>query len=869
MDNDPPPVQGQDSTVDASLADPSFNSSTPQAHQPPPGDTFVGTRRSARHRGGGAISRTQSVPGAINNARRESPPPYPSLNEAVSPPSPTSMAHHNQRAPSAPPPSSRLENSYTQSATIRDPRVLIGAQPDAREAAAQPAPWALPPTQRVTSNTVSATPEVSATAQQPPAGPGPSSAIRAPSSFDSSAPYAGSSSIASTAVRPGRDVPAGRLRDVVYSNNEDDFVGFLGEVSKTANRPLQRRVAKLQQQIADVQVDIDAEVDRRYAQERSQTTAQADSAMEDRVRQLEERLRTFGKRPVAVETQAAPVPQQPAPVHSAPRLMADASRTAVQPSATAAPFALNQQLADALYAAQEQLREHEEAQRRQARQTTEVQPAATQQREPQPRDAPRPTRASCRQSTRNRCRAHRCCPHDSPLSGSDASDASAECGCPRRPHDNTSGSDDEPVIAFAYRDRGPRAANLHTLKTSQREFERLMDYRYYRLHNLGSRRSSDSTIAIRKHIKSLDVTMKDYKFDGSDPVLVFDFLTRLTEEADTIGMTESQAYIALPHYLSGDAATHFRASRHGGRSGGIYNWPSAVNHFLATYATPSAIRDAIHIYRNLRQRPNESEIAFSSRVNQASYRCGNVFDEDDRMTTFVNGLSPTIRSLVARHRETPAAQHLSFTALTQFARDEGLAYRARHSSSRSSRTVRGDLLEIETVESDTPSSSRRTVTFEDEEPAATEAPAPLEEDLHYIRHVPPAPLAYSDSQAKASRPGWVQRVPIICYSCYGKGHTAPQCDLRVSDMKQIVINFEALTDEERGQVPPEAYTAAKDFLAIGERRRAARIPQPRTRPDSPLGSRSNSPSPRAASPAPSILRRPGSMPPTQSESKNL
>ena len=42
-------------------------------------------------------------------------------------------------------------------------------------------------------------------------------------------------------------------------------------------------MAKLQQQIADVQVDIDAEVDRRYRQERSQITAQADSAMGDRV----------------------------------------------------------------------------------------------------------------------------------------------------------------------------------------------------------------------------------------------------------------------------------------------------------------------------------------------------------------------------------------------------------------------------------------------------------------------------------------------------------------------------------------------------------------------------------------------------------
>ena len=100
--------------------------------------------------------------------------------------------------------------------------------------------------------------------------------------------------------------------------------------------------------------------------------------------------------------------------------------------------------------------------------------------------------------------------------------------------------------------------------------------------------------------------MKDYKFDGSDPVLVFDFLTRLTEEADTIGMSVALTFIALPHYLSGRAASHFHAAKHGGHSGGVFNWPSAVNHFLATYATHAAIRNSTHAFRNLQQKVGES-----------------------------------------------------------------------------------------------------------------------------------------------------------------------------------------------------------------------------------------------------------------------
>ena len=139
-----------------------------------------------------------------------------------------------------------------------------------------------------------------------------------------------------------------------------------------------------------------------------------------------------------------------------------------------------------------------------------------------------------------------------------------------------------------------------------------MNYRYYRLQRRNTGRSAESTIALRKHIKSLDITMKNYAFDGSDPIRVFEFLTRLTEEADTIGMSEAQAFLALPHYLEGTAAEEFRASKHGGHTGGITNWPSAVNYFLATYATPSAIRDATDAYQRLRQKADETETAVSA-----------------------------------------------------------------------------------------------------------------------------------------------------------------------------------------------------------------------------------------------------------------
>ena len=42
----------------------------------------------------------------------------------------------------------------------------------------------------------------------------------------------------------------------------------------------------------------------------------------------------------------------------------------------------------------------------------------------------------------------------------------------------------------------------------------------------------------QRRMKSLNVTLGEHKFSGSDPILIFDFLMRFTEEADMLGMSE-------------------------------------------------------------------------------------------------------------------------------------------------------------------------------------------------------------------------------------------------------------------------------------------------------------------------------------------
>ena len=218
---------------------------------------------------------------------------------------------------------------------------------------------------------------------------------------------------------------------------------------------------------------------------------------------------------------------------------------------------------------------------------------------------------------------------------------------------------------------------LKTIKPSNSSFDRLMNYRYYRLKDGRSKRSHATSQATRHFIKSMDLTFKEHRFDGSDPILVFDFLTRFVEEADILTLNEGQAFLILPHYLSGSASTQFRAMRNGARSGGITRWPELVQYFLTTYATPSAMRESIANLRSLKQKTGEDEAEFGARVNEAAYKCGNAFSEEDKMTFFVDGLHPTTQSIVARYRESQPRKQLSFEQLILHARDEGEAYRAR------------------------------------------------------------------------------------------------------------------------------------------------------------------------------------------------
>lgn len=83
--------------------------------------------------------------------------------------------------------------------------------------------------------------------------------------------------------------------------------------------------------------------------------------------------------------------------------------------------------------------------------------------------------------------------------------------------------------------------------------DHLLLYCYYRLRLKSQDRTHSETFGLRKTLQNLELIFKDRKFSGEDPIVCFDFLTWLVEEANTFDISEGQLMVLLPHILSGSA----------------------------------------------------------------------------------------------------------------------------------------------------------------------------------------------------------------------------------------------------------------------------------------------------------------------------
>ena len=157
--------------------------------------------------------------------------------------------------------------------------------------------------------------------------------------------------------------------------------------------------------------------------------------------------------------------------------------------------------------------------------------------------------------------------------------------------------------------------------------------------------------------------------------MVLVFLARFVKEANIQQISEAQAFLDLPAFLGGLAKMEYDAGveQLAPEEGGVSSWPEAVNYLLRSYAQNNHISDAINDLRATQQKPNETEREFATRVHKAVSRCGNVHSPEEIVTMYIDGLSPTIRSIVAREHE--SRKRPSMLDMTGFAASIGDAQR--------------------------------------------------------------------------------------------------------------------------------------------------------------------------------------------------
>lgn len=90
---------------------------------------------------------------------------------------------------------------------------------------------------------------------------------------------------------------------------------------------------------------------------------------------------------------------------------------------------------------------------------------------------------------------------------------------------------------------------MSSFRSSEAIYDRLLFYRYYRLGDVNQGVSAAEMIKVRTHIKRLDIMLKEHNFDGTDPIMVFQFLIHIITEDDKMSMFEGLENLALPTYL--------------------------------------------------------------------------------------------------------------------------------------------------------------------------------------------------------------------------------------------------------------------------------------------------------------------------------
>jgi hypothetical protein len=164
----------------------------------------------------------------------------------------------------------------------------------------------------------------------------------------------------------------------------------------------------------------------------------------------------------------------------------------------------------------------------------------------------------------------------------------------------------------------------------------------------------------------------EYRYTGTPPLKVIDFLATFKEAMDVNRVCEGLAALLLPHTLYGDARSGVQAfwKQNGGK---VPKYASAVNYLLESYATEAVIDQTTKAVLTASQAPGENEDSFASRLRLHAAEAGNVFTEDTLISVHIAGLHPyavnTVRGQVN--------SSTNFSAVRNLAIQAGAAGRAR------------------------------------------------------------------------------------------------------------------------------------------------------------------------------------------------
>lgn len=188
-------------------------------------------------------------------------------------------------------------------------------------------------------------------------------------------------------------------------------------------------------------------------------------------------------------------------------------------------------------------------------------------------------------------------------------------------------------------------------------------------------------------MKTFQTTFRNTRFSKEDPISVFDFLPMFVKKANSLGVFEAHVFLQVQKLLSDRVERHRRSICNGARSGGVVCLPEAVGNFLRTHAPPTNICNAVADLRKILYQHQKDGFTYSRPMNDAVHRCGNVHEEIDKMTLFVDGLLSIIQTIVVLFQQSKKRLRLSYEELVQFSYDEAKSHLRRKTSPRMAKIV--------------------------------------------------------------------------------------------------------------------------------------------------------------------------------------